>query len=301
MSYAILRDGSLGILATSVDLRREWRFSEDGELVGRPFELASTAEAQFFIFDGERLTSEATFPLRYPFIAFDRFPDGRWLAAGARASEMGNARLLASDGKELGRVHIGDGIMHVKIDEAGLIWVGWFDEGVFGNDGWKVEGHEWPPSSYGLAAFDAEGNLVAYARDAPPHEHIADCYALNVIGNTAWACTDTDFSILRCSASEGSKWWLSKLSGVRALAVQMPHVLAAGGYSEDSNKVVLVKLGKDGAMSIQEWRLPFQAGYPHRVDFIDGRNTELHIVNDGTWYRWQIDDFLADAGVFDSN
>jgi hypothetical protein len=291
VTYAVLRDGKLAILGTDVDLRREWRRNEQGMPTGNPLGAAARAGARIWTFDGVTLVSEVSFPLLWPLPCFDKFPDGRWLVTNARAEQEPVGRILTREGREISRVRLGDGIQHLKIDDGGLIWVGWFDEGVFGNDGWRVPGHEWPPSSYGLASFDDEGALAVHA-DGGPTNGIADCYALNVLADTAWACTYTDFPILACS-QRGSRWWTTHLSGSRAIAVERTYVVAAGGYAEDGNKVVLLRIGEDRASAVGEWRLPLPVGYPDTVDLIDGRGEHLHVVRDGAWHRWSVADFVS--------
>ncbi len=166
-SVAVLSDGALAILSTDLGMRAEWRRDDNGALFGDPYGVARSARARIWVFDGSVLSRGPDFPLLTPFPLVDRFPDGRWLVASSRAFEEANARVVSSDGREMDRIRIGDGIERLKIDEGGHIWVGWFDEGVFGNDGWRVEGMEWPPSSIGLAAFDDRGNVVAQASPSP--------------------------------------------------------------------------------------------------------------------------------------
>jgi hypothetical protein len=190
---------------------------------------------------------------------------------------------------------LGDGIQHLKIDERGRIWVGWFDEGVFGNVEWRVPGHEWPPSSYGLASFDDAGVLVAHANDPPAFGGIVDCYALNVVAETAWACTYGDFPILECRPETGSRWWSTELSGPSAIAIAAPYVLAAGGYEENANRLVLVHLDRDRGENVHEWRLPFSLAGPNPVAFVDGRGDQLHVVHGENWHRWRVTDFVSET------
>ena len=292
VTFTIMRDGNLAILGTDVDLRHEWRRDEQGMPIGKPHEIAARASARIWTFDGSTLAAAVTLPLLWPFPCFDKFPDGRWLVTNARAEQEPLGRILNRDGRVTSRIHLGDGIEHLKIDDSGRIWVGWFDEGVFGNDDWLVPGEDWPPSSYGLAAFNDEGAMVMHANEGPTNG-IADCYALNLIEDTAWACTYTDFPILACNQQQGSQWWTSELSGSRALAVDGNHVVAAGGYNNDGNKVVLLRLNEARASVICEWRLPYRVGYPRNVDLIDGRGCNLHVVNEGVWRRWAVADFVS--------
>lgn len=295
LSQAVLAGGVLGLLGVNADLRQEWRRGPSGEMLGDPFALAGRALAGLWTFDGETLATGPTFPLLTPFPIFDRFPDGRWLVASIRSGEA-NARLLATDGSELSRFRLGDGIMHLKVDSASRIWVGWFDEGVFGNDTWRVPGLEWPPAAYGLAAFDATGALVAKAEGAPTGSEIADCYALNVVGDQPWACTYSEFPISTYEAQTGWRWRPTRLSGTRAIAVGHPYVLAAGGYGDDGDRVELLRIDDQRIVPMGVWRLPIPVGFPQRVDLVDAREGQLHTVSDGVWRRWSIDNFLSSTG-----
>lgn len=289
VTFTILRDGDLAILGTDVDLRHEWRRDEKGMPIGNPRDIAARASARIWTFDGLALVAAVSFPLLWPFPCFDKFPDGRWLVTNSRADQEPLGRILDCDGHETGRIQLGDGIEHLKIDDSGRIWVGWFDEGVFGNDSWRVPNEEWPPSSYGLAAFDDEGTMVAHADGGP----IDDCYALNVISDTAWACAYASFEIIACNQLQGSRRWPSGLKGPSALAVEGNLVLAAGGYSENGNKAVLLRLDEHQSSIVGEWRLPFPTGGPRPFGLIDGRGNKIHVVRDGFWHRWSVADFMS--------
>lgn len=282
--YAVLADGALAIVGADADL--------SGAAAGQPHDAAAESRARIWIFDGDALAAGPVFPLLTPYPRVDRFPDGRWLVASARAHDERNARILASDGGELGRIRLGDGIERLRIDTGGRIWVGWFDEGVFGNEDWRAPGLPGPPSVAGVGVFDDSGRFLPtrdYARPLP----IAECYALNVVGESAYACTYMDFPIIRMSVGEAEQCWPSELDGPRALAVRPPFVLAAGGYGEESDRAVLVRLGTHQAATIGEWRLPLRLRYPKDVDFFDGRGSVISAVRQGVWHRWRIDDFIA--------
>jgi len=295
VAYACLDDGGLSIVGTDADLRAEWRRDADGTPLGQPHELAKAAVGQIWTFDGKTLGEGSTFPLLTTWPMVDRFPDGRWLVASARAFDEANARLLDPYGVELRRIRLGDGIERLKIDAAGNIWVGWFDEGVFGNDEWRVPGSEWPPSSTCIAAFDDDGNVLADASSLAPRLILSDCYALNVVGKEAYACTHMDFPVIKMSIGSSPEVWNTELSGTRAIAVKPPYLLAAGGYGDDGDRVVLLRLGSGRGWKVREWRLPFKVGYPDEVDLVDGRGGMLHVVREWAWYRWRIDAFIDAA------
>ena len=80
------------------------------------------------------------------------------------------------------------------IDTEGRIWVGFFDEGVFGNFGWN---HPGPTGlgAAGLVALDDHGEVLW--RFNEDQMLISDCYALNVHRPEVWAYYDTDFELAR--------------------------------------------------------------------------------------------------------
>ena len=73
--------------------------------------------------------------------------------------------------------------------KQGRIWTSYFDEGVFGNNGWRH-----PIGASGLIAWDSDGHQLYYNQDAG----ITDCYALNVINeDEVWFYYYTDFKLVR--------------------------------------------------------------------------------------------------------
>lgn len=101
-----------------------------------------------------------------------------------------NAILVDSSGREGERWYLGDGIEHCQSDAAGNIWVGYFDEGVYGHQALGQQG---------LVKFDQGGQpQFQFQRDAGGFPAISDCYALNVTGQEeAWTCYYTDFPLVR--------------------------------------------------------------------------------------------------------
>jgi hypothetical protein len=280
LSFKVLAGSRLGTIGANADVRGAWRSDYEQKTVGEAWRLAAKATAKVWTFDGNDLIEAVQFPLLEPFPIIEQFPDGRWLVtAKSGLPGSGNARIVGADGTEERRIELGACIEHIKIDAHQRIWVGWSDEG---------PGFEFlPPSAYGIAAFDDRGTLIKHA---PSEGTIVDCYALNVSGDTAWACTYTDFPIWQLG-NERERTWPTNLSGTCALAVSYPHVLAAGGYKAAANRVVLLRLDDRRAATLDEWRLPFGVGDPAEIDMIDGRDDELHVVRDRQWHRWRVRDF----------
>lgn len=307
LRYRILADGGLAVLASDVDLESERRriYQAKGEPSppSQMDKMAKRGKAKLFTWSDRMWGEELSLPLESPFLIFDRFADGRWLVVGTRTDRRPNGRILLPDGKVVKRIMLGDGIEHVGIDRADGIWVGWFDEGVFGNDKWKVSGLEWPPSAVGVRCFSGEGGIVPTSEWPSDVDAIADCYALNVIDRHAWVCAYTDFAIVRLGY-DGARWWHSRLSGPSAIAVCDHHVIAAGGYGEDANRLILLELDENlcggKAISRAQGRLPMRRS-PFKDDWtpvwvtpalLTGCGDTLHLVDDGVWYQWRVMDVV---------
>lgn len=245
------------------------------------------------------------FPLETPYPLIDRFADDRWLVVGSRTRGEPNARVFAPDGALLARFTLGDGIEHIAIDSADRIWVGWFDEGMFGK-GWSVPGMEWPPSSNGVACFAPDGSVVDVPLWPKDAGIIADCYALTPAGSGVWTSPYMDFPLVRFVPGKPARWWRSELAGPKAIAVDGTHAIVAGGYRDDAARLALVLLEEPGtgeaAVPLATWRMPLRPAASAQNDWapvweppslLAGRGDTLHLVDDGRWHQWQVADALA--------
>ncbi len=311
VTAAVLADGGLGLLGADADLAHEHRRDATGLTLGKPWDVAARATARLWRFDGEALEDGPSFPLETPFPQMDRFNDGRWLVVASRMMDEPNARVLAPDGAVLACFRLGDGIEHVGVDRRDGIWVGWFDEGIFGNDEWHMPGEVWPPSSRGIGLFSAVGDYQPPAAFPKAVGIIADCYALNVMDEEAWACPYADFPVLHLRPDRPVRWWSNPIGGARALAVSGGHILLAGGYGADANRLALLALEGDGdgaaARIVATSQLPLVPNVlepgerseileyrPWRYPLLlAGRGDTIHLIQDGVWHRWRVPDALA--------
>jgi len=309
--YAVLADGALAMMTTDVDLVGEhqrinaaFRASTSPKPPSRLGELCAKGNAKIWtITPTGAWVAGPIFPLETPFPQFDMFGDGRWLVVASRTREDANARVLNSDGKILKRLMLGDGIEHVAVDGGHRIWVGWFDEGMFGNDDWRVPGQEWPPSSNGVACFAEDGDLLPLPHWPADAGTIADCYALNVTGAGVWVCPYTDFPLVHFALGEPTRWWRVGIVGAKAVAIDGAHAVLAGGYTNEANRLALVGLDGNGAGEnasvLSTWHLPLRRLPPsddngaavwHHPSLLTGRGDTIHLVDDGIWYRWRVRD-----------
>lgn len=237
---------------------------------------------------------------------FDQFADGRWLVVATRTDVKPNARVFAADGALFTRFMLGDGIEHVAIDRADNVWVGWFDEGIYGNENWIPSGEEKPPSIRGIGCFDPLGRVLPLPDFPPEPGNISDCYALTTGNADAWACTYTDFPILHLQADQPLRWWKNNHAGPSAIAVNGSHALLAGGYGAKANQLTLVVLGGSGqgemAQTILRRTMPLTRLPVSKTDWapvwdtpilLQGCGDTIHLIDGDHWFRWCIADLLV--------
>jgi hypothetical protein len=229
-------------------------------------------------------------PLAFPSV--QTLPGGEILVVGGRCwrhddgTAEHNAHVYDERGSLQRAFTLGDGIGHVQTTSAGAIWVGYFDEGVFGNFGWND-----PIGSPGIVVFDAAGRVTWHFEPGGGISDISDCYALNVADRETWSCYYTDFPVVRIADRELTSW-SSDAAGVGALAVHRDRLLLVGGYSSP-DRVVLAGLA-DGPPAdplngrveqLSEFVLRASDGAPLREATVLGRGGTLHVFNGPDWYR----------------
>jgi hypothetical protein len=201
-----------------------------------------------------------------------------------------NAHVYGLDGRVRREFLLGDGIEHVATDARGEIWVGYFDEGVFGNYGWgqtTTTGEQVAPvGSPGLVRFDAEGNVTWGYEPPDGIGPIDDCYALNVGPEATWTSYYSDFPLVRINPDGSVRAWTTHASGVRAIACDNQRVALFGGYKEQRNQCTLARLGETGLTQAESIELVLPSGEPlseGATGSVVGRGDVLHFVLDGEW------------------
>jgi hypothetical protein len=213
-----------------------------------------------------------------PFCQVQPLPDGQILVAAARG---GGAVVFDADGEPVRRGNVRDGIEHLLTTPAGRIWIGYFDEGVYGGD--SVAHH-------GIVRFttDLEPDWV-YPFDTS-FGPVDDCYSLNVEAETAWSCYYGDFPIVRISDGTVTGW-SNTTAGAAALITGTDACALIGGYRDDRDRVVIGHLTEGRYAPTAERRLAMPDGRPltGQVRML-GRGPQLHVFDETTWYRLDLDD-----------
>ncbi len=200
-----------------------------------------------------------------------------------------NGRIYGRDGTLRREFLLGDGIERIQSTSNGQIWCAYFDEGVFGNYGWRE-----PVGASGLVAWNAEGEKI-YEFDAPTgFDTMADCYALNVAGNDdVWCCYYTDFPLVRIQHRKVTSAWRSPVRGSHAFAVANGHVLFAGDY-DDPHSMRLVKLGaNEKAKVVGTFRPGDENGERLSIERMVGRGSKLYALSGETVHVIDANDVIA--------
>ena len=208
------------------------------------------------------------------------FRDG-WLLADGRG---GIARVLGSSGQLVTTLDLGDASEDVQTTPDGQIWVGYFDEGVFGTGIGQA----------GAVCFDAEGkpifsfNQFAKRKQLP---FIADCYTMNVTDNAAWLCYYTDFPLVRIEGLELAGVW-KEFGGTKAIAVRGDAVIRFPAYDDpflyrrtlDSKEQTQIKLIAPSGEVLSQLEPPGQQ--PQYVPFqVRARGGRIYVFDDKRLYE----------------
>ena len=222
--------------------------------------------------------------LAYPLV--DVFPDGRVLLVGRRCQWRNsedfdlNGVICDPASGRTSNILLGDGINRVYIDRRGLIWVAYFDEGVFGNYGWGGPGPR-PIGAAGLVCFSDNGEKVWEFLAG----QIADCYALNVSGTEAVAYYYTDFPICRVSSYFRVTHWRTELRGCRELAVTRSRVLLSGQYDDPPGTGYLGTLDGDALKGVEKVRMLLPDGSQLPEHSLLARGRHIYYFDASSVYR----------------
>jgi hypothetical protein len=202
-----------------------------------------------------------------------------------------NGRVYTREGKFAREMLLGDGINSVQTTRDGVIWTSYFDEGVFGNYGWRN-----PVGAAGLVAWDSGGNKL-YEFQPGGLDMICDCYALNVESEAdVWLYYYTEFPLVRLHRREIRSVWPMPIRGSHAFAVYHRHALFGGGY-EDRDTYRLFSLDPGGKPElIAELELCDGGGELLRPSRVVGRGDSIYLLSDGAVYRADVQSAIAEGG-----
>jgi hypothetical protein len=221
-------------------------------------------------------------------------PGGRLLLVGTRCCVVEgvaehNAVIIDPTAGTTRTGTFGDGIADVQTTPSGRIIVAYFDEGVYGNNGWGGPGESEPIGAPGVVEFDSELRQVwSYPNDDQEAPEISECYALNVVGETVWVSVYPDFPLVRIDGRRVSMWPNDIAAGARWMLIGDETAGWVGGYSAEPDTLTIGTLTETGT----DLRAIVRIGNDDSRDFV-ARGPRLHrFTGSGDWFVLD----LADIG-----
>jgi hypothetical protein len=228
-----------------------------------------------------------------------RLPGDELLVLGPRASRRSgdpehNAVVFGAEGLPVRSACLGDGISRCSVTASGAIWVGYFDEGVFGNYGWGDGPGSTPIGQPGWNRFDSALQLT-WSHPDPEEGEIADCYALTTTGEECLVCPYTDWPILRASGGRTVRFerFASSVRGSHAMLAFGPQLALICGYSDERDRITAGTIGRKGLQwSPISGQLLLEGAPWNARSPLFGRDGVLHTVFENTWYSLKLGELI---------
>lgn len=117
-----------------------------------------------------------------------------------------------------------------------------------------------------------------------PASPVADCYALNLDGQSLWACYYTDFPVVQIHG-EVLRAWTNDVPGAKAIAVRSDQVWLAGGYPPERDRLVTGELRKGRLVARHTGRLVLPDGseLPEQA-MVTGQSSRLQVLHGQDWF-----------------
>lgn len=155
-----------------------------------------------------------------------------------------NGRVFGEDGSFRREFLLGDGIQSVQTTTDGMIWTSYFDEGVFGNYGWRH-----PIGESGLIKWNGQGHQVYSFSPPSGVGGIIDCYAFNAVSkNEAWCYYYTEFPLVQIRDDRALEYWNCPIRGSDGFIIFGKLCLFRGGY-DNRNEYHLMELANNHSMN----------------------------------------------------
>lgn len=191
-----------------------------------------------------------------------------------------NGRVYSLDGQFRREILLGDGIQSVQATTRGEIWTSYFDEGVFGNYGWKP-----PVGEAGLVAWDANGDKL-YEYQPAGLDAICDCYALNVESDAdVWCYYYTEFPLVHLRDRKIKAHWEMPVRGSDAFAVFGGYALFRGGYGARDTYHLFSLPHDKKPVPVQQYEFVNPERQPLVAGWATARSDAIHFIADGSLYR----------------
>jgi hypothetical protein len=180
---------------------------------------------------------------------------------------------------------LGDGLQHVQVAADGTIWTGYFDEGIFGNFGWGAPDGPTPLGAAGIVAWSGSFEKT-WELDADKGI-VDDCYALNVAPDAVWACTYSDFPVVRIADGAERVWTTKDVGGPHGIIATKDRVGLIGTYQDPS---LLIIGFLDNGVFVETTRTNLWApnGAPLPMARVHCRGALAHFFSGRDWFTFDL-------------
>ena len=192
--------------------------------------------------DSGTLSLYAEIMAKVDFHNVQRFTNGDILLANNRSQYRSesdydkNAYIYSIDGKLKQQFALGDGVADVQVTKDDIIWISYFDQGIFG--GRYSSNWYYLLSSTGLVARTTDGKNLYEFEPSDGLYHMVDCYALNVLSNISTYAyyfynDDNDcgeFDLVLIQNQKITDYWHMPVPGSSAFITNGNKVVFDGGY-----------------------------------------------------------------------
>ncbi|HEY1014037.1 MAG TPA: hypothetical protein VGE07_15095 [Herpetosiphonaceae bacterium] len=229
-----------------------------------------------------------TIPLpRHPRLSWcHELPGQRFLVGCTRGHPARpNGQIINAAGQVEREIFLGDGISSLQVAPSGTIWLGYFDEGLFGNAGWLH-----PTGGVGFVALDDQGQVV-YQTPLPfttSPMPVDDCRVTVVSDTEVWYAYEHRWRarypvvvIEREQVRHVGDW---TEAGYWYLAVGTEYVLAVNVFSQPHGLHVFARMPSDPWRPLQACTLRDTAGHPINGVTYAARGSMLWVLTEGWAY-----------------
>lgn len=227
-------------------------------------------------------------PVTFPFI--QKLGASDYLIVGSRCAwspdgPEKNAVVVDSTGTIVRAGTLGDGIQHVQVGSNGDIWVGYFDEGVYGNFGWGAPG----PSPIGWPGIVRWSDEFEHLWDYRWEDAVVidDCYTMNVVDDVVWACTYADFPILRIAESQVQVQTTTNVSGPKGLIIDGDRLGLIGSY-KDPGLLLMGRFARGEAAPFHQASVTLPNGAPLSRARLECRGATANLFDGPSWYTFTL-------------
>ena len=228
----------------------------------------------------------------------DIFSDQSVALLGSRCEHRGendydlNGLIFDPSTGDVSRFLAGDGISHLGVDGQDRLWVGYFDEGVYGSFGWGSEGQPEPIGSSGLNCFNRSGKII-WRHDGQNDGMIDDCYALNVGEASTHYYFYSDFHLGTVKGDWRTNYRATDVSGSQYFAITDGLAVFTQQYDDAPDVISVAKISDQECRTLEKRHLVLPDGGNLENGQLFARNDALHYIDEENWYAWKIsNDFI---------